>query len=74
MKVKNTSTSFKIQVLKDAKVLPGDTQEMSGSVKYFLLEWFIKTDTSTTITTNYFIRVSIPFKVRKLVSKKLSKI
>lgn len=74
MKEKNTSTSFKIQVLKDAKVLPGDTQEMSGSVKSFLLEWFIKTDTSTTITTNYFIRVSITFKVRKLVSKNIPKI
>lgn len=43
---------------------------MAGSVKYFLLEWFIKTDTGTTITTNYFVRVSIPFKVRKLGKKK----
>jgi len=60
-----------MQVLKDVKVLSGDTYEMAGSVKYFLLEWFIKTDTGTTITNNYFVRMSIPFKVRKLVAKNI---
>lgn len=46
---------------------------MAGSVKYFLLEQFIKTDTGTTISTNYFVKVSIPFKVRKLVAKNMLK-
>lgn len=48
------------------QVLSGDTQKMAGSVKYFLLEWFIKTDGGATITANYFVRTSIPFKVTKL--------
>lgn len=29
---------------------------MAVSANYFLLEWFIKTDTGTTITNNYFVK------------------
>lgn len=64
--------SFKIQLLKDVKVLSGDTQEMAGSVKYFLLEWFIKTDTGTTITTNYFVKSIDSIQSEKVSSKKLT--
>lgn len=45
---------------------------MAGSVKYFLLEWFIKTDTGTTITTNYFVKSIDSIQSEKVSSKKLT--
>lgn len=62
---KNISTSN--LVLKDMKVLPCDREELTTSLQGLRFEWFIKSDTMATITTNYLVIVSVPFKVRKLV-------
>lgn len=61
---KNTSNSN--QVLKDMKVLSHD-RELTISLEDLWFEWFIKSDTRPTITTNYLVIVSVPFKVRKIV-------
>lgn len=61
---KNKSNSN--QVLKDMKVLSCD-RELTVSLEDLWFEWFIKSDTRPTITTNYLVIVSVPFKVRKIV-------
>lgn len=61
---KNTSNSNK--VLKHMKVLSHD-RELTISLEDLWFEWFIKSDTRPTITTNYLVIVSVPFKVRKIV-------
>lgn len=55
------------QVLKDMQVLSCDREELTISLQDLQFEWFIKSDTRSAITTNYFVIVSVPFKLRKLV-------
>lgn len=54
-------------VLKDMKVLSCDREELTTSLQGLQCEWLIKSDTMATITTDYLVIVSVPFKVRKLV-------
>lgn len=61
----NKNTSNSNQVLKDMKVLSCD-RELTISLEDLWFEWFIKSDTRPTITTNYLVIVSVPFKVRKI--------
>lgn len=54
-------------VLKDMKILSCDREELIASLQGLQFEWLIKSDTRPTITTNYLVIGSVPFRVRKLV-------
>lgn len=55
------------RVVKDMKAVSCNREGLAVSLKDLKFEWFIKSDTRPAITTNYLVRVSVPFKMRKLV-------